>query len=114
MIFRAKRNEIPRRVPSRAGSTVLSPPPRDSPASLTGKWPISPRSAVQVSVGVPSSLVTHIHDLSAREQAAAIRARELSPTELTEHYLERIDRLNDQVGAYITVTAEIAREQAKS
>jgi amidase len=58
--------------------------------------------------------VTHIHDLSAREQAAAIRARELSPTELTEHYLDRIERLNDQVGAYVTVTTEIAREQAKA
>jgi amidase len=64
-------------------------------------------------VGVPSSLVTQIHDLSAREQAAAIRARELSPVDLTEHYLDRIERLDDQVGAYVTVTAEIAREQAK-
>jgi amidase len=58
--------------------------------------------------------VTHIHDLSAREQAAAIRNGELSPIELTEHYLDRIDRLNEQVGAYITVTPEIAREQAKA
>ena len=69
---------------------------------------------MQVSVGVPSSLVTHIHDLSAREQAAAIRARELSPVEITDHYLDRIERLNDQVGAYVTVTAEIARDQAKA
>ncbi len=69
---------------------------------------------MQVSVGVPSSLVTHIHDLSAREQAAAIRAREISPVDITEHYLERIDRLNDQVGAFVTVTAEIARDQARA
>jgi amidase len=58
--------------------------------------------------------VTQIHDLSAREQAAAIRDRELSPVDITEHYLNRIDRLNDEVGAFITVTAEIAREQAKA
>jgi amidase len=69
---------------------------------------------VQLSVGVPSSLVTQIHDLSAREQAAAIRDRELSPVDVTEHYLNRIDRLGDQVGAFVTVTAEIAREQAKA
>jgi amidase len=70
--------------------------------------------AVQLSVGVPSSVVTQIHDLSAREQAAAIRNRELSPVDVTEHYLNRIDRLGDQVGAFVTVTAEIAREQAKA
>jgi amidase len=69
---------------------------------------------VQLSVGVPSSLVTQIHDLSAREQAAAIRDRELSPVDITEHYLNRIDRLGEQVGAFVTVTAEIAREQAKA
>jgi amidase len=75
--------------------------------------PASPEVAVQLSVGVPSSLVTQIHDLSAREQAAAIRDRELSPVDITEHYLTRIERLNEQVGAYITVTPEIAREQAR-
>jgi amidase len=69
---------------------------------------------VQLSVGVPSSLVTQIHDLSAREQAAAIRDRELSPVDITEHYLNRIDRLNERVGAFVTVTAEIAREQARA
>jgi len=58
--------------------------------------------------------VTQIHDLSARELAAAIRDRELSPVDITEHYLNRIDRLSDQVGAFVTVTAEIARDQAKA
>ncbi len=46
------------------------------------------------------------------ELAAAIRATELSPVEITDHYLDRIDRLNEQVGAFYTVTAELAREQA--
>lgn len=53
-----------------------------------------------------------LHDLSALEQAAAIRQREVSPSELVEHYLERIDRHNGQVGAYVTVTPELARTQA--
>jgi amidase len=58
--------------------------------------------------------VTQIHDLTAAEQVSAIRRRELSPVELTDHYLERIDRLNTQVGAYVTVAAESARDQARS
>jgi amidase len=56
--------------------------------------------------------VADIHDLTVTEQAAAIRAGELSPVELTNHYLDRIDRLNDQVGAFYTVTADLARDQA--
>ncbi len=46
------------------------------------------------------------------ELAAAIREGELSPVEITDHYLDRIDRLNDQTGAFYTVTADLAKEQA--
>ncbi|MGH3398882.1 MAG: amidase family protein, partial [Streptosporangiaceae bacterium] len=53
-----------------------------------------------------------IHDLTVTEQAAAIRDGQLSPVEITDHYLGRIDRLNEQVGAFYTVTHELAREQA--
>jgi len=56
--------------------------------------------------------VTQIHDLTACELAAAIRGRELSPVEITAHYLDRIDALNADVGAFYTVTAEAARDQA--
>ncbi|WP_407553917.1 amidase [Streptomyces sp. Pv4-95] len=52
------------------------------------------------------------HDLTALEQAAAIRSGDLSPVELTEHYLERIDRLDDTLGAFLTRTPQLAREQA--
>jgi amidase len=56
--------------------------------------------------------VTQIHDLTVTEQAAAIRAGETSSAEITEHYLDRIDQLNEQVGAFYTVTHDLAREQA--
>ena len=56
--------------------------------------------------------VTQIHDLTVTEQAAAIRTGEISATEIAEHYLDRIDKLNEQVGAFYTVTHELAREQA--
>ncbi|MDQ3616204.1 MAG: amidase [Actinomycetota bacterium] len=54
-----------------------------------------------------------LHDLTALEQASAIRAREVSPIELVDHYLARIERLSTEVGAFVTVTAETAREQAR-
>lgn len=56
--------------------------------------------------------VRELHELSALEQAQAIRDQEISPAELTQHYLDRIERIDPQVGAYVTVTAERALEQA--
>ncbi|MEV8475933.1 amidase [Streptomyces sp. NPDC051173] len=56
--------------------------------------------------------MAQLHDLTALEQGEAVRAGRLSPVELTEHYLERIDRLDAAVGAFITVTPEVARKQA--
>lgn len=53
-----------------------------------------------------------LHDLSAVEQAAAIAAGQLSPVELVEHYLDRIDRHNEAVGAFTTVTADAAVQAA--
>jgi amidase len=54
-----------------------------------------------------------LHDLTAAEQAREIRARKISPVELTEHYLSRIERFNNRVGAYITVSAEAALTAAR-
>jgi len=54
-----------------------------------------------------------LHDLSALDQAAAVRRGDVSPSELVEHYLDRIATWSDTVGAYVTVTAELAREQAR-
>jgi amidase len=56
--------------------------------------------------------MAQIHDLTMIELAAAIRAGELSPVAVTDHYLQRTQELNDQVGAFYTVTAELAAEQA--
>ncbi|MFF3325114.1 amidase [Streptomyces sp. NPDC002889] len=56
--------------------------------------------------------MAELHDLTALEQADAVRSGTVSPTELTEHYLDRIGRLDETVGAYITVTSELARKQA--
>ncbi len=42
-----------------------------------------------------------------------LRRKEVSPVELTEAYLEQIERLDAKLGCYITVTAEFARNSAK-
>lgn len=55
-----------------------------------------------------------LHDLSALEQAAAIRRREVSSVEVTEHYLERIERLNEVVGSFALVTREVALAGARA
>lgn len=41
-----------------------------------------------------------------------LQRSETSPSELASHYLERIARLNDTLGAFITVTADAAIERA--
>src|SRR5919197_1240689 len=56
--------------------------------------------------------MAELHDLTALEQAEGIRTGQLSPVELTEHYLARMDRLDDTLGAFITRTPDLARKQA--
>lgn len=50
----------------------------------------------------------------ALELARLIRTRQVSPLELVNLYLERIDRLNPQLGSYFTVTADRAIELART
>ncbi len=51
--------------------------------------------------------------LSVARASKAIQQREISPLELTDAYLRRIERLNPRINAYITVTAERARTDAR-
>ncbi|WP_049569158.1 amidase [Nonomuraea sp. SBT364] len=57
--------------------------------------------------------MTELHELTMLGQSAAIRDRTISPVELVEHYLARIDSLDPQVGAFVTVTADSARAAAR-
>jgi len=56
--------------------------------------------------------MTRIHDLTVVELTAQISRGELSPTEVVTHYLERIDRLGAEVGAFVEVTADAALRRA--
>ena len=51
--------------------------------------------------------------LTLTEAAEQIRTRRLSPVELTRECLARIERLNPLLNAFITVTADLAQEQAR-
>jgi Asp-tRNA(Asn)/Glu-tRNA(Gln) amidotransferase A subunit family amidase len=50
---------------------------------------------------------------SATDLGRRIRARDLSPVEVTEAVLDRVDDLNPALGAFITVTADLARASAR-
>ncbi|PKB72042.1 MAG: hypothetical protein BZY87_02375 [SAR202 cluster bacterium Io17-Chloro-G6] len=51
--------------------------------------------------------------LSASELSRLMAAKEVSPVEATEAYLERIESLDGKLRAYVTVTADAALEAAK-
>jgi amidase len=53
-----------------------------------------------------------LHHLSAQEQADWLRRGDVTPTELVTHYLERIERLDEGLGAFTTVTPDAALERA--
>ncbi|MCH8109651.1 MAG: aspartyl/glutamyl-tRNA amidotransferase subunit A [Chloroflexi bacterium] len=54
-----------------------------------------------------------LHFRSIAELSDMIRQKEISPVELTMAYLERIDALNERLGAFITVMREHALSQAR-
>jgi aspartyl-tRNA(Asn)/glutamyl-tRNA(Gln) amidotransferase subunit A len=52
--------------------------------------------------------------LTVRELGARLRARKLSPVELAEAYLARSEKLGPQLNAYVTITRDLAMEQARA
>ena len=54
-----------------------------------------------------------VMELTGAEAAQLIASKQISPVELTEAYLERIDKLDSQLSAYITVCREEALAAAK-
>ncbi|WP_111718439.1 amidase [Homoserinimonas sp. OAct 916] len=58
--------------------------------------------------------MAELHDLTAFEQRNALQTGDIGPVELTRHYLERIDRLNEPLGAFVTVTADAALDAARA
>jgi aspartyl-tRNA(Asn)/glutamyl-tRNA(Gln) amidotransferase subunit A len=54
-----------------------------------------------------------LHHASITQVAASLRAGAVTSVEVTEHLLDRIDRANPTLNAFITVTPDLALEQAR-
>jgi aspartyl-tRNA(Asn)/glutamyl-tRNA(Gln) amidotransferase subunit A len=57
---------------------------------------------------------TELKQLTLASAASLIRSREISPIELVQATLERIEALNEKMRAFITVTADQALERARA
>lgn len=56
--------------------------------------------------------MTDLHHLSIRELGDGLSSKRFSSVELTQHYLNRIQRLDTSINSYVTVTNELALAQA--
>ena len=54
-----------------------------------------------------------MHNKTIAELSAGLKAGEFSSVELTQSYLDRINSLDEQLNSFITVTPDLALEQAK-
>jgi len=64
-------------------------------------------AAARAAAGAPTAL-------SLAEAAQLVRRKKISPVELTQACLDRIEKLNPSLNAFITVTAESALAGARS
>ncbi|HWZ98363.1 MAG TPA: amidase [Candidatus Dormibacteraeota bacterium] len=56
---------------------------------------------------------TDLAFLSIPELGRLFRSRKLSPVELVKHFLTRVEQLNPELNAYLTITSELALAQAR-
>lgn len=55
-----------------------------------------------------------LHQLTIAEQLQGLAQKQFSSVELTQHYLDRIDKYDTQYNSYITVTKEAALDSART
>lgn len=59
------------------------------------------------------SAASDLTELTIADASVLIRAGKISAVDLTQAYLERIEQLESRINAYITITADLALEQAR-
>src|SRR5262247_2423815 len=59
-------------------------------------------------------MTTELHNLSIAQLSKLVAARKLSPVELTDALIARIERFDGETRAFITPTFELARRQARA
>ena len=55
----------------------------------------------------------HLTSLTISEASGLLAARQVSPVELTQAHLRRIEQVNPRLNAFITLTPELALQQAR-
>jgi aspartyl-tRNA(Asn)/glutamyl-tRNA(Gln) amidotransferase subunit A len=85
------------------------PAPPGSPAAADRPW----RGLTPAAAARGATSVADIAYLGALEQASLLRDKRVSPVELVRGYLERIERLDGRLRAYIAVRAEAALAEAR-
>lgn len=55
-----------------------------------------------------------LYELTIHEAGRLLKNREITSEQLTKAVLERIEQIDDKIGAYLTVCADLAMEQAKA
>ena len=114
-------------------TTASNPPPTSpasTPSSATTRRPTAwtrrtPCATPPVAAGISSrsapswrsSVVSEppadqLWQLSVAEASRLLAQREISSVELTDACLERIAAVDDRISAYVTITADLARQQA--
>jgi aspartyl-tRNA(Asn)/glutamyl-tRNA(Gln) amidotransferase subunit A len=58
-------------------------------------------------------MLLQLHELSIKATHELLSKRLISSEELTRHYLERIQRIDSQLQSYVTISEEVALEQAR-
>src|SRR3972149_6925435 len=58
-------------------------------------------------------MTDELHFLTIAEAAQLIRTRKLSPVEYADALLKRVEVFDAQINAFITITADLARKQAR-
>src|SRR5262249_12823531 len=71
------------------------------------------RARAQGLRGRAAEMTAELHDLSIAELSALLQARKLSPVELTDALIARVEQLDAQTHAFITRTFDLARKQAR-
>src|SRR5439155_16042080 len=80
-----------------------------------GPAAVAPRASPEAPPGGGCVMdATELCFTPATELGRLIRTRALSPVELADAVLARIERVNPTINAYLTVTADLARSEAKA
>src|SRR3989475_9604335 len=96
------------------------PPPRRGVGGLDSRMKFSRRKFLQAGIGTAATLRSTARGtrddlpfLSIFELSGLMRTRKISPVEVTSVMLDRIEKLNPILNAYVTVTADLAMKSAQ-